>query len=85
MPSQANIAYAESHGFRGLDTNRQIEDFRDYWHARAGPNALKLDWSKTWATWIRKAADYKATSNGRLQRSSAHDAETAAFELVSRH
>lgn len=65
LPSAANIAYAEARGFVGDMLSRQIEDFRDYWHARAGPNALKLDWSKTWATWIRKAADWRARANER--------------------
>lgn len=83
LPSPANIAYAESRGFVDDMLSRQIEDFRDYWHARAGPNALKLDWSKTWATWIRKAADWKADGNGR-HRQNSHDAEIAAFDFVSR-
>lgn len=33
---------------------RQVDVFRDYWHARAGPNSTKADWSATWRNWIRK-------------------------------
>lgn len=33
----------------------EIEVFRDYWHARPGAGALKLDWAKTFRNWIRKA------------------------------
>jgi hypothetical protein len=33
----------------------EAEKFRDYWHARAGPGGVKLDWEATWRTWIRKA------------------------------
>ena len=29
------------------------EDFADYWHAKAGPNAIKLSWPKTWYRWCR--------------------------------
>ena len=29
------------------------EDFTDYWHAKAGPNAIKVSWSKTWYRWCR--------------------------------
>jgi len=29
--------------------------FRDYWHAKAGANARKVDWLATWRNWIRKA------------------------------
>lgn len=27
--------------------------FRDYWHAKTGANAAKLDWSATWRNWVR--------------------------------
>lgn len=43
----------------------EIEKFRDYWHARAGPGAVKIDWRATWRNWIRKA--YENGRNGRLQ------------------
>jgi hypothetical protein len=29
------------------------EDFRDYWKAKTGQNATKLDWQATWQTWVR--------------------------------
>jgi hypothetical protein len=35
----------------------EFERFRDYWHARAGPGAVKRDWSATWRNWCRKAAE----------------------------
>jgi hypothetical protein len=35
----------------------EIAKFRDYWHARAGPNAVKLDWAATFRNWCRKAAE----------------------------
>ncbi|WP_244294404.1 hypothetical protein [Pseudomonas luteola] len=31
--------------------------FKDYWIARAGATALKLDWFATWRNWIRN--DYE--------------------------
>jgi len=31
--------------------------FRDYWHARAGPGAVKRSWPATWRNWCRKEAE----------------------------
>lgn len=28
--------------------------FRDFWQAKAGKDAVKLDWFKTWCNWVRK-------------------------------
>lgn len=39
--------------------------FRDYWRAKAGKDASKLDWPATWRNWIRNAAERQAkTTNG---------------------
>ena len=38
-----------------LDLRMEIDSFRDYWTARAGQNATKLDWDATFRNWIRKA------------------------------
>lgn len=32
---------------------RESITFRDFWHAKAGANARKVDWLKTWRNWIR--------------------------------
>lgn len=42
---------------QGVDPLRTHQDFCDYWHAKAGPNARKLDWDATWRTWCRRAAE----------------------------
>ena len=41
----------------GIDAQKAVRislDFRDYWHAKAGPQACKLDWQATWRRWVRK-------------------------------
>ncbi len=76
MPSPANIAYAESKGFFGIDLERQVEDFRDYWMSKSGQDATKLDWSKTWATWIRRAADWRGRTKG-----NGHDRQSPVDNL----
>ncbi|OPB30202.1 Protein of unknown function (DUF1376) [Bartonella sp. WD12.1] len=32
----------------------QEKKFRDYWHAKSGKHALKVDWSATWRNWYRR-------------------------------
>ena len=34
---------------------RESITFRDYWLAKAGKDACKVDWLATWRTWIRRA------------------------------
>jgi hypothetical protein len=39
-----------------VNWRRELESFRDYWNAKPGKDAVKLDWSATWRNWIRKAS-----------------------------
>lgn len=32
-----------------------LEDFRDYWHAKVGREAVKMDWEAAWRRWCRVA------------------------------
>ena len=36
------------------------DDFCDYWHAKAGSDARKLDWPATWRRWMRTTASRSA-------------------------
>ena len=50
----------EDQGFacsRGLDAAAIADNFRDYWHARAGAGGVKRDWSATWRNWCRREAE----------------------------
>lgn len=51
-PSVEDIAYCQTERPE-LDPARVAQNFRDYWHAKAGKDACKLDWSATWRTWVR--------------------------------
>lgn len=50
------IEFAAKHGFAGDPLAGIFHDFKDYWHARAGPQGVKLDWPATWRRWIREEA-----------------------------
>jgi hypothetical protein len=54
QPSPEDAGYADQ---IGLDARRVSENFRDYWHAKSGASATKMDWSATWRTWCRREAE----------------------------
>ncbi|MDI2112115.1 hypothetical protein [Commensalibacter nepenthis] len=39
------------------------EDFRDYWHAKVGKEAIKMDWSAAWRRWCRIANQWRKTTS----------------------
>jgi hypothetical protein len=41
----------------GVDGRRETEKFRNYWTAKTGKDATKLDWPATWRNWMLKAAE----------------------------
>lgn len=41
----------------------ELEKFRNYWLAKAGKDATKLDWDRTWRNWVLTAAG-NAPANG---------------------
>jgi hypothetical protein len=53
----------------GIDLRAEFPKFRDYWVAKAGKEAVKLDWDATLRNWIRNAADRRPTRNGQLPNS----------------
>lgn len=46
--------WAEGLGMKRDDIITQSYIFKDYWTAKAGRDAAKLDWQATWRNWIRK-------------------------------
>jgi hypothetical protein len=55
-PPPEMAAYAEQQ-LPGVDVARLAEEFTDYWRARVGEKARKLDWDATWRTWVRRSID----------------------------
>jgi hypothetical protein len=38
-----------------IDVDREHAAFLDYWHAKAGKDACKVDWLATWRGWCRRS------------------------------
>lgn len=55
------IAWARERGHR-VDLERETEKFINYWRAKTGKDATKLDWLATWRNWIMNAAQWASSS-----------------------
>lgn len=44
--------------YHRLDWEDETDKFCDYWEAKPGAGAVKLDWVATWRNWMRNAAKY---------------------------
>jgi hypothetical protein len=50
-----------------VDGRYETQQFIDYWAAKAGKDAAKVDWTRTWQTWMRRAQRDAATRGPRLR------------------
>jgi hypothetical protein len=55
QPSAADLKFATDHGLRLYEAEIEATKFRNYWTAKAGRDATKLDWARTWQNWILNA------------------------------
>lgn len=46
-----------------VDLNLETIKFKNYWESKAGRDATKLDWTKTWHNWILRSHSPSATSS----------------------
>lgn len=58
-PERRAVATAER-----IDPDRTFAKFRDYWRAKSGSQATKLDWDATWRNWCRSEGDRNPQSKG---------------------
>lgn len=54
----------------------ELVKFKNYWLAKAGPDAVKLDWNRTFHNWIIKAAE-RGTTYGPAQAQRAQRSDEA--------
>jgi hypothetical protein len=51
-PSDAAVAFAVDRGLARAQVGVEAEKFKNYWSAKTGQGATKLDWDATWRNWI---------------------------------
>lgn len=57
LPKAYGYWAVEDQGMSEAEVRQEAEKFRDYWHAKAGRDAFKVDWQATWRNWIRNRRD----------------------------
>ncbi|WP_019221231.1 YdaU family protein [Bartonella senegalensis] len=79
LPSdwQADIGAAISEGLSEEQARWQEKKFRDYWHAKSGKEALKVDWQATWRNWFRREIERIKDHQERLAIFSTHTSPTS--------
>ena len=53
--------------FPNVDFRVELEKFKDYWIAKPGRNAVKLDWDRTWRSWVRNASQWGSSARSSSQ------------------
>lgn len=53
-PGEDLRQWAEDRGFTDAAIADMTAEFVDYWRAKSGKDATKLDWDGTWRNWVRK-------------------------------
>lgn len=68
-------AEATDSGVPAGSIDLEARKFRDYWCAKTGKDATKLDWLATWRNWCRNAAErtYRRTEKARQAGQGRHD------------
>lgn len=56
-----------------VDGRIETEQFRDYWQAKSGKDATKLDWPATWRTWMRREEQKAGRGTSRSSGTSRTD------------
>ncbi|WP_406604098.1 YdaU family protein [Bartonella gliris] len=69
---QADIRAAISEGLSEEQAHWQEKKFRDYWHAKSGKDALKVDWQATWRNWFRREIERIKEHQEKLAIFSSH-------------
>lgn len=62
-----------------VDGRHETAKFVDYWRAKTGRDATKLDWVATWRNWMRSAEERQHTRSGAR---SGIDSSVAGFEAM---
>jgi len=61
---------------------REFEKFRDYWCAKSGATATKLDWQATWRNWLRKASEMGPVSKYQPRMTEREKADAIFNEAI---
>lgn len=58
LPTEGDIAWQREQGVSDETARYETDKFKDHFCAKPGASGRKLDWSRAWKNWIRKAAEW---------------------------
>src|ERR1044071_6732123 len=58
QPSQTDTSFAARQGMTRHQIDLEAEKFRNYWTAKSGQGAAKVNWAATWRNWIINAVEH---------------------------
>ncbi|WP_336288177.1 YdaU family protein [Bartonella sp. CB60] len=73
----ADIRAAIAEGLSQEQAHWQEKKFRDYWRAKSGKDALKVDWQATWRNWFRREIERLKENQEKLATFSSHSPSSA--------
>jgi len=88
QPDHWERACVQDMGLTEEQIDNEANKFRDYWIAKAGKDAVKLNWSATWRNWCRTAKDrsrassYSNTNRDQQKSGSRVDAALRALQAA---
>jgi hypothetical protein len=82
MPSEDDGRYAVDKGLTRAEAQHEFEKFRNYWQAKSGQQATKLDWSKTWRNWILTTVERKGKPHANGSGRGRQSLSELAFDLA---
>lgn len=82
QPNVTDFEYALRYGMSPDDIDLAVEQFVNYWSARAGREAVKLDWSRTWKNRVLDLAQRKGQPNGKYGRRQGESLSALAGRLA---
>lgn len=78
-PSPDMLAWARQRA-PDLDIDVETEKFANYWSAKAGQSATKLDWAATWRNWMLNAEQRTPIRNGHRATTDERVAQAQALK-----
>lgn len=68
-----DIAWAKAQGLPEQSALLEAEKFRNYWQAKTGAGATKLDWPATWRTWVLNSLERRGIDRVDASRAATED------------
>jgi hypothetical protein len=80
-PSDNDLTFAEAKGLTVYEIDTERIKFRNYWTAKSGKDATKLNWARTWQNWI---LNRRGTPNGQTKPNLVDAAKRLANTFADR-